>query len=308
MAAKVVLDFAGYLEIVLGIAALFFIFRQRYAATYWPFTALLITRISFGLLGSVLIKNPFTILTARTGYNLYFYSYWLSFGAEAVFAILTICLIYRNTMAPLKGLQSLGMLMFQWAAAISTAIALAISIGPHVKTASFLISAVGQMQRASSVLTLCLLLFVCFAIKPLGMTFRSRTFGVSLGLGVLATINMVQSAWIPKVVQLYTIYSLVDAFAVCAALGIWIGYFALPEPQQRMVLLPTDSPFLRWNHISEVLGHNPGYVAIGPLPAGTIAPAEFEIMRLASVRIAEIEREEAEEEYEAAGFANVSAA
>ena len=42
---------------------------------------------------------------------------------------------------------------------------------------------VSQMQRTQSILILCLLLFVCFAIRPMGLSYRSRIFGVSLGLG-----------------------------------------------------------------------------------------------------------------------------
>ena len=52
------------------------------------------------------------------------------------------------------------------------------------------------MQRTQSILTLCLLLFVCFAIRPMGLSYRSRIFGVSFGLGVMATTDMIQSAWI----------------------------------------------------------------------------------------------------------------
>ena len=45
-----------------------------------------------------------------------------------------------------------------------------------------------------SILTLCLLLFVCFAIRPMGLSYTSRIFGVSLGLGIMATTDLVQSA------------------------------------------------------------------------------------------------------------------
>ena len=46
-----------------------------------------------------------------------------------------------------------------------------------------MVAVVSQLQRTQSILTLCLLLFVCFAIRPMGLSYSSRIFGVSLGLG-----------------------------------------------------------------------------------------------------------------------------
>jgi hypothetical protein len=59
----------------------------------------------------------------------------------------------------------------------------------------------------------------------------------------------------------------------------------LPEPKRRLITLPTTSPFLRWNQISEVLGDNPGVVAIGGLPPDMLAAAEIEVMRRASLKM-----------------------
>ena len=282
MSTKACLDLLLILEIVLSLAAIFYLVRSESAREYWSLTSLLAIRVSAGVIGLTLDVVAGHLISGLHAYVTYFFVYWIGFGLETLLGVLTIYNIYRSAMAPLKGLQTLGMLMFKWAAAISTVVALAISIGPRVKTTSFLISAVTQMQRASSVLTLSLLLFVCFAIRPMGLSYRSRVFGVSLGLGVFSTMNMIQSAWITSS-SLYTLFNFVDACAVCATLAIWIRYFAMPEPARRMILLPTTSPFLRWNQISEILGHNPGFVAVGGLPPGILAPAELEIMRRASV-------------------------
>lgn len=284
MSARACLDLLGMLEIGLTLAAIFYVARSEAARDYWSLTTLLSLRVTAAIIEFSLVGSAGGMLNVHQAYFIYFYVYWVSFGIETLLGVLTIYNIYRSAMAPLKGLQTLGMLMFKWAAAISTVVALAISIGPRVKTTSFLMSAVSQMQRASSVLTLSLLLFVCFAIRPMGLSYRSRIFGVSLGLGVLSTINMIQSAWLASNRSLYTIYNLVEAFAICATLCIWVRYFAMPEPARRMILLPTTSPFLRWNQISEILGHNPGFVAVGGLPPGILAPAELEIMRRASAK------------------------
>jgi hypothetical protein len=200
--------------------------------------------------------------------------------------LVVICSMYRLAMAPLKGLHSLGMLVFKWVATISTLVALGSAFAPHMTTVNYLIGFVSQMQRTQSILILCLLLFVCFAIRPMGLSYRSRIFGVSLGLGVMATTDMIQSAWIHGASStMYGIFSVVGNAAVCLTLATWTVYFILPEPQRRLITLPTTSPFLRWNQISEILGDSPGHVAIGGLPPEMLAPAEIEVMRRASMKM-----------------------
>jgi hypothetical protein len=224
-------------------------------------------------------------LGEQRAYDLYFYIYWFSFALESVMALLIVYTIFRLAMAPLKGLQTLGMLVFKWAAGISVAVALGSAFAPNMSGIKYLIAAISQLQRTQSILTLCLLLFVCFAIRPMGLSYRSRIFGVSLGLGVMSTTDLVQSAWLTLRPGMTTASSVVNGCVICLILATWGAYFALPEPKRRMIVLPTTSPFLRWNQISEALGDDPGYVAVGGVPPEIFAPAELEIMRRASVKM-----------------------
>jgi hypothetical protein len=175
--------------------------------------------------------------------------------------------------------------MFRWAASISVIIAITIAVGPHVTSKSFIMRAVAQLQQTQSVLTLCMLVFVCIAIHPMGLSFRSRIFGISLGLGVLATSDLIQAAWLPHSSSMVSALSIISSLSVCSTFAIWIGYFAFPEPERRMIMLPTTSPFFRWNQISEVLGDEPGFVAVGEVTLDMFAPAEVEIMRRASAKM-----------------------
>lgn len=222
---------------------------------------------------------------SRIAYKYDFYIYWSGFAVSSILMLVAICSMYRLAMAPLKGLHGLGMLVFKWVAVISVLVALGAAFTPHVTAVNYIIGFVSQMQRTQSILVLCLLLFVCFAIRPMGLSYRSRIFGVSLGLGVMATTDMIQSAWINNVSFMYGLFSLIEAGAVCITLLTWTAYFIVPEPKRRLITLPTTSPFLRWNQISEILGDSPGHVAIGGLPPDMLAPAELEVMRRASLKM-----------------------
>ena len=264
------------------------LFSRKELANYLYLSLFIGVRLVSDLVMGVLMLSSYHQHSRRPSYYVaYFSVYWVTYTLEAILLILTVHGIYRLAMAPLRGLQRLGMLVFRWVAAISLAVSVGLALGPHVTSLSFVVRLTTQMQQTSSILTLCLLLFVCFAIRPMGLSFRSRIFGVSLGLGILATTNLVTSAWITSTKNMYSPLSLATSFAVCCAFAIWAVYFVLPEPRRVLIVLPTTSPFLRWNQISQALGDAPGYVAVGGIPPEMFADAEIEIMKRASRKMIE---------------------
>ncbi len=274
-----------YLEPICCALVLFALIRAKAAHKFAFLTALLAVRLASDLTCLVLIEFAARLIEKHLAYNTYFYVYWASYAVEAVLNLLIIVSIFRLAMAPLKGLQTLGMLVFKWAGAISVAIALGIAISPHQSGSAFVVAMIAQLEQTSSILTLCLLLFVCFAIRPMGLSYRSRIFGVSLGMGVMSAASLISAAWINHTPQMYSTVNMILGATGCMSLLLWSAYFTFPEPKRRIIMLPTTSPFLRWNQISEVLGDEPGFVAIAGIPPEVFAPAELEVMRRASAKM-----------------------
>src|SRR3984957_2568123 len=275
-----------YVEPVLCGMLVYFLVRSKAARQFGFLVALLCVRFLCSAICLPLIYFSDRGIEKHMAYQIYFYVYWASYALEAILSLLVIYSIFKLAMAPLKGLQTLGMLVFRWVAAISIAVAMGVAFTPHLSGVKFLVAIVTQLQQTSSILTLCLLLFVCFAIRPMGLSYRSRIFGISFGLGLMAMTDLVPSAWLSHSETMYTPVNLMSVLAVCLTFLIWSAYFAFPEPKRRLIVLPTTSPFLRWNQISQALGDDPGYVAVGGVPPELFAPAELEIMRRASAKMA----------------------
>ena len=271
-----------YFEPIACAFVLVVLFRAGQLKVYRYLAALVATRMVSDVLMLCILQMTLFKLNGHIAYVSYFFSYWGSYAVEALLGLGMIVSIYKLAMAPLPGLQRLGMMMFRWAGGISIAIAFTIAIGPRVDATSFIIRAVSQLQQTQSVLTLCMLLFVCMAIQPMGLSYRSRIFGVSLGLGIIATADLVIAAWLPHMPEMNSVFGLGSSLAICMTLLTWSIYFLVPEPARRMIVLPTTSPFLRWNQISQVLGDEPGFVALGEVSLDMFAPAEVEVMRRAS--------------------------
>ena len=280
-----VIHFLTCLSPILCVAIVYLLVRAKMARAYAYLLALLSTKAfsTCGLLALLYLVGHG--VSKFKVYPVYFYLYWSSFAIEAILSLFVIYGIFLLAMDPLPGLKKLGVLIFRWVGAISIAVALGVAFTPHASGIKFMTATVTQLQQTSSILTLCLLLFVCFAIRPMGLSYRSRIFGVSLGLGMLATASLCTAAMISHSGDMYTTLSIVAGIAECSALLTWSTYFAIPEPQRKMILLPTTSPFLRWNQISMVLGDEPGYVALGEVTPDVFAPAELEIMRRASAKM-----------------------
>jgi hypothetical protein len=244
----------------------------------------------------ILFFRKYLGISKVTAYYIYFYMHWVVFFAESVLLLLVIYSVFRQAMKPLDGLHRAGKIVFRWVGGVSVALSLALALGPHTAgSAGLNITATisGQIQQGINVLMLCLLLFVCFCTRYLGLTYRSHIFGVSLGLGIYAATGLIEAAWTASVVGA-TVYSPVFVFSTmgsCAALLMWGTYFALPEPARKMILLPTTSPFFLWNRISEALGDEPGFVAIAGFKPDMMAPAELTAFTAGSKRAREREIE-----------------
>jgi hypothetical protein len=279
-----ILGFLLYLEVGLCFTGLAFLAVRKQWKDYSWLGIFLTVRAGSDLLLIAIHRILGPLVGYRIAYNYYACTYWASEAIESVLTLMIVYSVFKLAMAPLKGLQTLGMLVFKWAVGISCAVALGNAFTPNSE-GGYLLAAISQLQRTQSILTLCLLLFVCFAIRPMGLSYRSRIFGVGLGVGVMSASDLVQAAWLTFHQHMDTAYNLVSGIVICLVLGTWTAYFALPEPKRRIIVLPTTSPFLRWNQISQALGDEPGFVAVGGVPPEVFAPAELEVMRRASAKM-----------------------
>lgn len=212
--------------------------------------------------------------TCGTGlYTAYFYGYWLSYAAAAIAIFLVVQEVFHRVMEPVPGLRRLGLLAFRWVSVVTLvvgfgAVALpAISADGHGGSLASLIGIIGlQAMRCISILELCLLAFLALTIHTLGRTFRSRLFGISLGLGIQAGMELLASALLASHPALQSTANSFVQISITIVLLTWTVYFAIPEPEaeRNLVVLPPSSVMARWNGLAGGIGQAPVLA-----PAGT---------------------------------------
>ena len=275
------------LEILLTVTAVYLVFRARALRVYWPMLPVMLWRIL--PYSTLTLLRSTRVLSAPSAYFVYFYMFWASYTIASLSSVVLTYTIFEEAMRPLKGLKRLGTIIYRWAAFVSVALAISAIVykDPSIKDTTAFVAI--QVQRSSSVIVLSLIAFVGFSLQPLGLSAKSRVFGLSLGLGFITLVSLIGSSSFFHQTDLFSAGSTEWTTAQCLALAVWVYYLYVPEPQRRFILLPTTSPFHAWNQISEILGHDPGYVAIAGIPPESFAPAELDIFGKASANMAKVD-------------------
>jgi len=274
---KLVLEYLMIVNAICAWALLAVLVWKRHARNF-SFLAAFMLAVSLDVTVRILLLyfRSYLGLSPNTDFALYFYSCWAFVFVEHALMFCVIYQIFRQAMTPFKGLRRLGTMLFKWVCSVAVLVTACIVVVPGRITIERYISIIGQFEQTIGILTVCLLLFVCFAIRHLGMTYRSHLFGASLGLGMMGTISLVYCSWtsIHGTPPLYSQPYLVTSIFSTLTIMVWGGYFLVPEQRRELVLLPTTSPDFVWNQISAALGDDPGVVAVSGFTPDSLSPAE----------------------------------
>lgn len=221
------------------------------------------------------IPNP------HTAYRWYFYSYWVGYAAESAILFFVLLDLFNLAMEPLQGLRSIGRLVFRWAAVASIFVAVGSVVAPHTSQVHLIATFCSLFQRGESILVLVLLAFLIIAARPLKLQPTNRIFGICLGFGLMAMVDLLQSSWLMQLSGslLSSSFNLIKGFADVASMIVWVVYFAFPEPKPKLITLPIRSPLLLWNDVAEALGTPIPHIALNASP-DMFTPGELEVMRL----------------------------
>lgn len=178
----------------------------------------------------------------------YFYIFWV---LNVVLMALEFGVLYEvlnHALKPYAALIDLGKILFRWAAVFLLIAGLLTAIATSGSGGNKIIAAVNLMQRSMRLMQCGLLLLFFSLEKRLGLSWRSYSMSIALGLGVYAAADLTISY---LKVQLPAWTGALDVLGNSTYLGAaiyWAVCFAQPEPARKNVL---DSPskliFQRWN-------------------------------------------------------------
>ena len=140
------------------------------------------------------------------------------------------------------------------------------AVYPMAQNRNLLVAATSGAMRCMSILELCLLAFIIVSMQTLRLSLRSREFGLALGLGMIAGADLFVQP-LPSANRLSLFAGYGDQFVVTLGSAVWMIYFMRPAVEAHTIILPTSSPFRRWNEVAAALAPPAPHIALTPSPS-----------------------------------------
>jgi hypothetical protein len=178
----------------------------------------------------------------------YCYVYWaLSIMTDAC-ALAVMLEIFREIFKPYDALRQLGTVLFRWILGILVVVSVvtALSAGDE-KVVDVISKSMLMFDRGLEILQCGVVLFLLLTYKFLGISFRHRVFGIAIGFGLYASVDLMAlsvATWAPA--QLVHVAGAVANLSAMVGYGIWLGYFFLAQPARRFSEAPPESR--RWEY------------------------------------------------------------
>jgi len=197
----------------------------------------------FSVVGCAILLIPFVVSCPQ-----YFYVYW---SLTVVTMVLEFGVLYEllvNALKPYSALIDLGKMLFRWAAVFLVLAALLTAFAT-TGTSSHKITAASELLQRTVRLMQCGLLLLFFGLeKRLGLSWRTHSMSIALGLGIYAGVDLSTTYLIDRMPAMTGFFQVFTNLVYFGATLLWTYSLAKPEPVRGNVL---DSPrrliFQRWN-------------------------------------------------------------
>jgi hypothetical protein len=197
--------------------------------------------------------SVFTLLTSGILYlvrepETYFYVYWVSEGVGVILGFAVVYEVFRKLLVPYPALRRLAFLIFQWSVLVLVLLGCIVIYAQSSAEQSKLAAGVMIVEEATRIIEVGLLMFLFLFSTAFGLHWRQSVFGMALGLGIFATVELVsitmRSYW---GVTVNHALSLVRSTAFNISLMVWVGYLLAPEAETVETEVPHRAQLEQWN-------------------------------------------------------------
>jgi hypothetical protein len=204
-------------------------------------------------------------------YKWYFWLYWTGEAVNAVLGFKVIHEIFLDVFRPFHALKDLGTPVFKWAGVVMLLVSVVVAAS-NTYSQDPVVHAVTTLERSVCMVQFGLILFLILFSRFLGVSRRQFSFGIALGFGVFAGMELLLLAMNSGGLVGRGNYNLIAMFSYNVAIMIWLAYsfFPVVEREQRVNHLQTQ----RWERGLADLQHNtPANDSLIPMFEGMVERA-----------------------------------
>jgi hypothetical protein len=164
-------------------------------------------------------------------YGSYFYTYWAGSLITLGLEFLVLREIFHGIFRPYDSLRQLGDVLFKWAAMVLALVAVVCAATGPVDGRA--VQMIVTLERSLRVMQVGLVLFLFLFAGHAGLTARSHIFGLALGFGIYATVQLgVATLWTLWGAAEHSQLNLLNSIAYNIACAVWLCYLRAPEPER----------------------------------------------------------------------------
>jgi hypothetical protein len=191
----------------------------------------------------------------RSQAHVYFLTYWICEAIGLLLGFLVVYEIFQTLLASHAALKRLAKLTFLCALAGLLLLAMMVLSKDSSSQANVVVKGTWVVEEATRVIEVGLLLFLFLFSAVFGLHWHQRVFGIALGLGVFAAVQLAGIAVRLSVGgSVLPVFNVVRASAFDISLLIWIGYILAPE-HIIVAEIPKREQLEQWNQaVMELIG------------------------------------------------------
>jgi hypothetical protein len=195
-------------------------------------------------------------------YSAAFYLYWVCDALSVALGFAVIHEVFVDVFRAFHTLRDLGSVLFKWAGLVMLLVAAVVSVSTNSSQVAPWMQAIITSQRCVRMVQVGMVLFLLFFAHYVGVSRRQHSFGISLGFGAFAVVELVLiCSWVGNHLGGFWM-SMLNMAAYNGSLLVWASYVALRSPARdvSMSLLQPQ----RWEQSLSDIHH--------PLPADSLIP------------------------------------
>lgn len=199
------------------------------------------------------ISDPVLAIISSHSYRIYFYAYWVNMGLSILLSFAVLQEIFKDAFRPYEALRDLSIILFRWSALVVLLVGVMWAINSAHKSQPYVILDVILLADRSVRLMQCgLVFFLLLFSEYLGISHRSMLFGISLGFGFFASVNMlVATAASHHGMLQQGALSEINSAAYLVSVMIWFGYGLAAAPARSKVAEEFLQRSKDWNSVLE---------------------------------------------------------
>jgi hypothetical protein len=180
------------------------------------------------------ISAPVLFITNIESYTVYYYAYWVSMALSLLLSFAVLQEIFKDAFRPYEALRDLSVILFRWSALVVFLVAVMWAINSSRKSDNgAVMDAILLADRSIRLMQCGLVFFLLLFSEYLGITRRSLLFGISLGFGFFAAVNMLVATGATHSGIIHkSMLRQINSGAYLMAVAIWFGYSLAAAPAE----------------------------------------------------------------------------